>query len=123
MGESTGGQASVQQAGFPGVTRKVLERLPLPGDHRELVVVEVTYPPSGIAPLHRHPVGGVVFIVEGVAESAYGSDDPRQYRAGETLQDRADIPHTLFRNCDSQGPLRFLTIYVLEPGRPYTMEP
>jgi hypothetical protein len=32
------------------------------------------------------------FIVEGVAESAYGSDDPRQYRAGETLQDRVDIP-------------------------------
>jgi hypothetical protein len=32
------------------------------------------------------------FIVEGVAESAYGSDDPRQYRAGETLRDRVDIP-------------------------------
>ena len=123
MGESSDGRASAQQAGFPGVTRKVLERLPLPGDHRELVVVEVTYPPGGEAPLHRHPVGGVVFIIEGVAESAYGSDDPRQYRAGETLQDRADIPHTLFRNCDPQGPLRFLTIHVLEPGRSYTMEP
>jgi hypothetical protein len=39
------------------------------------------------------------------------------------LQDRADLPHTLFRNCDSERPLRFLTIYVLEPGRSYTMEP
>jgi quercetin dioxygenase-like cupin family protein len=116
------GPASGQQAGFAGVTRKVLERLPLPGDHRELVVVEVTYPAGDVAPLHRHPVGGVVFIVEGVAESAYGSDDPRQYRAGETLQDRADIPHTLFRNCDPERPLRFLTIYVLEPGRSYTVE-
>jgi hypothetical protein len=26
------------------------------------------------------------------------------------LQDRADIPHTLFRNCDPESPLRFLTI-------------
>ena len=123
MVEPVGGQTSAQQAGFAGVTRKVLERLPVPGDHRELVVVEVTYPPGGSAPVHRHPVGGAIYIVEGIAESAYGSDEPRQYRAGETLQDRPDIPHTLFRNCDPERPLRFLTIYVLEPGRSYTMDP
>ncbi len=123
MGEPVGGKPGAPQTGFAGVTRKVLERLALPGDHRELVVVEVTYPPGGVAPLHRHPVGGAIYIVEGVAESAYGSDEPRQYRAGETLQDQADIPHTLFRNCDAERPLRFLTIYVLEPGRSYTMEP
>jgi quercetin dioxygenase-like cupin family protein len=52
-------------AGFAGVTRKVLERLPLSGESRELVVVEVTYPPGGVAPLHRHPVGGAIYIVEG----------------------------------------------------------
>jgi quercetin dioxygenase-like cupin family protein len=122
MAEHTGEHAMAQQGGFSGVTRKVLERLPVPGDHRELCVVEVTYPPDGVAPLHRHPVGGAIYIIEGIAESAYGSEAPRQYRAGETLQDRADIPHTLFRNCDPERPLRFLTIYVLEPGRPYTME-
>ena len=123
MDERSDGGTSAQQAGFAGVTRKVLERLPLPGTQQELMVVEVTYPPGGIAPLHRHPVAGAIYIVEGVAESAYGSDEPRQYRAGETLQDRADVPHTLFRNCDPDRPLRFLTIYVLEPERSYTMEP
>jgi len=123
MSENNPNPASGQQAGFQGVTRKVLERLPLPGDARELAVVEVTYPPAGVAPLHRHPVGGIIYIVEGIAESAYGSDAPRQYRAGETLQDRADLPHTHFRNCDPDRPLRFLTICVLEPGRSYTMEP
>lgn len=122
MGEPIDGQAGAQQTGFPGVTRKILERLALPGDHRELAVVEVAYPPGGSAPLHRHPVGGVIYIIEGVAEFAYGSDEPRQYRAGETLQDRADIPHTLFRNCDPERQLRFLTIYVLEPGHSYTKE-
>jgi quercetin dioxygenase-like cupin family protein len=108
-------------AGFEGVTRRTLERVPLPGDRRELTVVEVTYPPGGTAPLHSHPVGGAIYIVEGVAESAYGSDEPRRYRAGETLQDRADIPHTHFRNCDPDKPLRFLTIYVLEPEKSYTI--
>ncbi len=109
--------------GFSGVTRKVLERVRLPGDQRELFVVEVTYPPDGAAPLHRHPVAGAIYIVEGVAESAYGDDAPRRYQAGETLQDKPDVPHTLFRNCDAERPLRFLTIYALEPGRSYTMDP
>ena len=119
MTDRTEGQGS---AGFEGVTRKILERVPLPGDRRELLVVEVTYPPGGIAPVHRHPVGGAIYIVQGVAESAYGSDQPRRYRAGETLQDRADIPHTHFRNCDPDRPLRFLTMYVLEPGTSYTID-
>jgi quercetin dioxygenase-like cupin family protein len=110
-------------AGFADVTRKVLERLPLSGESRELVVVEVTYPPGGVAPLHRHPVSGAIYIVEGTAESAYGDDAPRKYKTGDTLQDKADVPHTLFRNCDPDRPLRFLTIYVLEPGRSYTMDP
>ena len=123
MNQRNDGRVAAQRAGFVGVTRKVLERLPLPGRDQELMVVEVTYPPGGTAPLHRHPVAGAIYIVEGVAESAYGSDEPRRYQAGETLQDRADVPHTLFRNCDPERPLRFLTIYVLEPGRSYTLEP
>ncbi|WP_234679930.1 cupin domain-containing protein [Bradyrhizobium monzae] len=80
MVERPRSQASAQQAGFAGVTRKILERLPMPGN-QGLMVVEVTYPPSGVAPLHRHPVAGAIYIIEGVAESAYGSDEPRQYRA------------------------------------------
>ncbi len=122
MVEGSDGNTKSQQTGFAGVTRKILERVPLPGN-QELMVVEVTYPPGGVAPLHRHPVAGAIYIVEGAAESAYGSDEPRQYRAGETLQDRADLLHTHFRNCDPDRPLRFLTIYVLEPGRSYTLEP
>lgn len=123
MSESTNDQDNADEAKSSGVSRRILERLPIPGDHRELVVAEVTYPPAGVAPLHRHPVAGIVYIVEGIAESAYGKDDSRQYRKGQTLQDRADLIHTHFRNCDAHAPLRFLTIYVLEPGRSYVTDP
>src|SRR5262245_27017740 len=99
--------ARARASGFQGVTRRALERMPTSGSDRELVLTEVTYPPGGTAPLHAHPVGGIVYILEGVAESAYGSDAPQQYSAGATLQDRMDVPHTLFRNCDSERPLRF----------------
>ena len=87
--------------------------------NRELVLVEITYPAGCVAPVHRHPVAGLFYIVEGIAESAYGDEVPRRYGAGETLQDRADVPHTLFRNCDPERPLRFLAFYALGPGRSY----
>lgn len=101
------------------ITRKVLERCPIAGSDRELFLVEVTIPPGGAAAPHVHPVAGLVYIAEGVAESAYGDDAPRRYNAGDTLQDRADVPHTMFRNGDAERPLRFLVSYVLEPGEPY----
>jgi quercetin dioxygenase-like cupin family protein len=123
MSESINDQGSADKAKNSGVSRRILERLPIPGDHRELVVAEVTYPPAEVAPMHRHPVAGIVYIVEGIAESAYGKDEPRQYRKGETLQDRVDLIHTHFRNCDPHAPLRFLTIYLLEPGRSYITDP
>ena len=57
MAERVDRPAGAEQAGFAGVTRKVLERLALPGDNRELVVVEVTYPPGGVAPYPIVPPG------------------------------------------------------------------
>ncbi|HLW23458.1 MAG TPA: cupin domain-containing protein [Steroidobacteraceae bacterium] len=123
MSEPKSDPGSADQAKNLGVSRRILERIPIPGDHRELVVAEVTYPPAEGAPMHRHPVAGIVYVVEGIAESAYGQDEPRQYLKGETLQDRADLIHTHFRNCDAHAPLRFLTIYVLEPGRSYITDP
>ncbi len=105
----------------PAVSRKTLETLALSTDERNLVVEEVTILPGESAPVHRHPVPGVVYIVEGEVEPAYGDEKPRRYRAGDTLQDRADLPHTLFRNCNSDLPLRFLAIYALEPNRTYSV--
>ncbi|MEM5298156.1 cupin domain-containing protein [Burkholderia sp. JPY481] len=122
MTEPVDPAADTGASGFQGVTRRVLERMPMPGSGQELVLTEVTYPPGGVAPLHAHPVGGIVYILEGVAESAYGSDAPRRYSAGASLQDRTDVPHTLFRNCDPERPLRFLTICALEPGQSYVIE-
>ena len=102
-----------------GPTARILESRGIPGTDREMVLREVTMPPGGAAPLHHHPVAGLVFIVEGVAESAYGTDAPKLYHAGETLQDLANTPHTLFRNADPNKPLRFLTFYVAAMGQPY----
>jgi quercetin dioxygenase-like cupin family protein len=115
--------ASAQTPSTQGPPARILEKYNFQGTDREMVLREVTIPPGVSAPIHHHTVPGLVFIIEGVAESAYGSDPPRLYRTGETLQDRADVPHTLFRNADPNKPLRILTFYVAAKGQPYVEMP
>jgi quercetin dioxygenase-like cupin family protein len=112
-----------QTSSTGGLIARTLESRNIQGTNREMVLREVTIPPGAAVPLHHHTVPGLVFIVEGVAESAYGNDRPRLYRAGETLQDQAEIPHTLFRNADLNKPLRILTFYVAAKGQPYVETP
>jgi quercetin dioxygenase-like cupin family protein len=122
-----GGQCALAQSQTvttpAGPPARILESHAIPGTDREIVLREVTLPPGGVTPLHHHTVAGLVYIVEGVAESAYGNDAPKLYHAGETLQDQADIPHTLFRNADPTKPLRFLTFYAAAKDQPYVVIP
>lgn len=104
-------------------TLRVLERHEVAGTDQDMSLVEVVFPPGLVAALHHHLVPGLNFIVEGVAESAYATDPPRTYRAGDTLQDLANVPHTIFRNPDGAAPLRFLIFYVLGRNQPYTAFP
>jgi quercetin dioxygenase-like cupin family protein len=123
-GVIAGGQLALAQTlSTGGPTARTLESYNIPGTDRQMVLREVTIPPGVVVPLHRHTVPGLVFIVEGVAESAYGNNPPRLYRAGDTLQDQADVPHTLFRNADPKMPLRVLTFYVAAKGQPYVETP
>jgi quercetin dioxygenase-like cupin family protein len=105
---------------MPGVTRRVLQRQTMPDG--DLILEEITYPPGAAAPVHGHSVGGLVYIIEGTVESAYGDDPPQIYGTGDSLQDYADRPHTRFRNRDPDRPLRFLATYVLPPGRSYVTD-
>jgi quercetin dioxygenase-like cupin family protein len=115
--------ALTQTLSTGGPIARTLESHNVSGTDREMVLREVTIPPGVAVPLHRHTVPGLVFIVEGVAESAYGNERPQLYRTGETLQYRADVPHTLFRNADPNKPLRILTFYVAGKGQPYIETP
>lgn len=85
--------------------------------------MSTVYPPGVDAPLHHHPVPGLLFIVRGVAESAYGNDAPKLYRTGDTLQDFAGVPHTLFRNPSDTEQLEFLVFANLKPGQSYVVVP
>jgi quercetin dioxygenase-like cupin family protein len=106
---------------LPPISRVTLERCPVAGTDLEMRLDLVTLQPGVAAPAHHHRVAGLNFIIEGTAESAYGDEPPRLYRTGDSLQDRAAVTHTIFRNADDKSLLRFLIFYTIKPGEPYAV--
>jgi len=105
----------------PQVTRTNLQTRAIPNTAQELRLDLIVFPVGAATPPHRHPFAGLNYIIEGAAETAYGNDAPRIYRAGESFQDEAGRVHTLFRNADSRSPLRFLITYVVDVGQSYLL--
>ncbi|WP_072825496.1 cupin domain-containing protein [Bradyrhizobium erythrophlei] len=83
----------------------------------------VTQPPGYSAPLHHHPGQGFVYMLEGTAESAYGDEAVKRFRAGDHWTEPADVAHRVARNPDAQAVRRFLVFSVNRPGEPGTVSP
>ncbi len=115
--------ADAAEAAVPPITRTVLERRAIPGTDQEMQMILVVFQPGAASPLHHHPEPGLNYILEGTAESAYGKETPKRYHAGDTLQDIAGLPHTIFRNPDPHKVLRFLIFANLHAGEPYLIVP
>jgi quercetin dioxygenase-like cupin family protein len=106
-----------------GIKRTELERRKIAGTEQEMRLYLIVYPPGVAAPVHHHPTVGMGYILEGTFESAFGSDKPRIYHAGQSFQDLAIVPHTIFRNVDKHKPLKFLAYYIVKSGKPVIVTP
>ena len=100
-----------------------LERRPIPGTDLEIRLSLFTQPPGYSAPLHHHPGEGFVYMLEGTAESAYGDEAVKRFRAGDHWFEPADVPHRVAGNPDPQSVRRFLVFSVNRPGEPGTVIP
>ena len=106
-----------------GITRTTLERHLIPGTDQEMHMDLIVIPPGVSSPPHHHSVTGFSYILEGSAESAYDNEKPHIYHAGDSLEERALVAHTLFRNVDEHKPLRFLLYYTIKVDQPFLIVP
>jgi quercetin dioxygenase-like cupin family protein len=86
-------------------------------------LVLTTYPPSVGLPPHHHPSVAHNYVLEGLAESQYVGEALKRFTAGHSYQDKAAIPHTIFRNGDRSTPLRYLIAYTVKKGQPFLIIP
>jgi quercetin dioxygenase-like cupin family protein len=115
--------AEIAAASGKATTIEELERRPIPGTDLEMRLSLVTQPPGYSAPLHHHPGQGFVYMLEGTAESAYGDEVIKRFRAGDHWTEPADVPHRVARNPDAHAARRFLVFSVNRPGEPGTVLP
>lgn len=108
----------------PGVTteadtatrRKVIQQV-LPGDPpREIVLVEVSYPPGTGSPAHLHANGVMAFVVAGTIISQLGEGPEETFHAGEAWWEPSGTIHRVSRNASATSPASLLAVYIAPPG-------
>jgi quercetin dioxygenase-like cupin family protein len=100
----------------PGFSRTIVQRadVSLPG--YEAVVARLEIGPGVTGEWHTHPGDEISYVLEGEAELLTAGQPPRKISAGEAIV----IPRGTAHNARNSGtaPLRALSIYVIEKGKP-----
>jgi len=83
---------------------------------RDLILVEVTYPPGTGSPVHLHANGVMAFVVSGSITSKVDDGPERAYRAGEAWWEPPGAIHRVSRNASSSESATLLAIYIASAG-------
>ena len=95
------------------LTRRDVIRRELPGEpRRDIILVEVTYPPTTGSPPHLHANGVIAFVVSGTIVSKVGDGPEQMFHAGDAWWEPLGAIHRVSRNPSSTEPATLLAIYV-----------
>jgi quercetin dioxygenase-like cupin family protein len=101
------------------IRRQLLDQRPVagaPGLETQLWLID--YPPGASAPVHRHPVVGIGYVIEGAFDSTFAGQAPVHVSAGQSFVDPARSEHSVFRNSSATQPLKMLVAYTIPSGTP-----
>ena len=93
----------------------------LDGQHLEATIVEVTYPPGGANPSHRHPCPVVGYVLEGAVRMQVKGQPERIYKPGETFSETPSDVHVVSANASQDTPARFLAYFVCDRKTPLSV--
>lgn len=84
----------------------------LDGEPMKASLIEVTLPPGGASPPHRHPGSVTGIVLEGTLEFAVGDQPVQTLRKGDTFFEPKMILHRVARNPDRSQACRFVVTMV-----------
>ena len=114
--KALGAATGVTTAADTATRREVIQQA-LPGDPpREIVLVEVSYPPGTGSPAHLHANGVMAFVVAGTIISQLGEGPEETFHAGEAWWEPPGTLHRASRNASATSPASLLAIYIAPPG-------
>jgi quercetin dioxygenase-like cupin family protein len=89
-------------------------------DGWNVTAVEVSYPPGGASPSHRHSGITVAYVLEGEVRSKVGDQPEKTYRVGEMFFENPNELHAVSRNASETKPARLLAMLFAPAGQPIT---
>jgi quercetin dioxygenase-like cupin family protein len=98
-------------------TRVFDRELPnVPG--KQLLAVEVSYPPGASTPSHKHPNSAFIYayVLSGEIESGIDDEAPRIYKTGEGWYESPGTHHRVSRNASKTKSAKLLAIFVADSG-------
>jgi len=93
----------------------------LDGQRLEATVIEVTYPPGGANPPHRHPCPVIGYVLEGAVRMQVKGQPERVFRPGETFFESPSDAHLISANASEDMPARFLAYFVCDRETPLSL--
>lgn len=112
--------AGAAEAPHPEVKEVMTKALPdYPG--KEALMLEVTYPPGGVDPVHRHDAHAFVYVLEGSIVMQVQGGNEVTLTPGQTFYEAPDDVHTVGRNASKTEPARFVVVLLKRQGVPALM--
>ena len=86
----------------------------IPG--KSLVVLVVSYPPSGKSPSHRHAGSAFIYarVLSGAIRSQVNDEPVKVYRAGEGWHETPGAHHRVSENASDREPASVLAVFVVD---------
>lgn len=83
---------------------------------KEGLVLEVTYPPGGADPVHRHDAHAFVYVLEGSIVMQVKGGREVTLKAGQNFYEGPNDVHTVGRNASNTQPAKFVVFLVKNTG-------
>ena len=111
-----------QSAPASPVTRTELLKQVLPaGDFRNVQAVMIELAPGAGAPIHRHDVAVLAYVIEGAVENQFDAGPLQTYKVGESWWEAPGTVHKVARNVSKTDRARLLVVYIGENGKAATV--
>ena len=85
---------------------------------KEVLMINVEYPPGAVDPIHRHNAHAFVYVLEGsIIMQVKGGKEVTLTR-GQTFYEGPDDVHVVGRNASTTKPAKFVVFFVKDKGAP-----
>jgi quercetin dioxygenase-like cupin family protein len=89
-------------------------------DHpgKEVLMLDVTYPPGAVDPIHRHDAHAFVYVLEGSIVMGVKGRKEQTLMPGQTFYEGPQDLHTVGRNASKVRPAKFVVFLLKDKNKP-----